>query len=337
MNIQEDQFASYKLLANALAPKKYSLAITSTSPTVVTLSRPDGMKWKTRAANITYPFNDQRVKDISIDKGRAYKLVEKLGFPIPYTETVSGDLDDELATRMLSAYPLLIVKPSDSSLSRGLTLNIDTKVKLYKAIKNAQLVSPSVLIQEQVKGEEIRFAVINGRVEAALLRRTARVVGNGVSTIEELIKQENETRKTLKFEYISYPQLDDTIVDQSLLNSQVVPRDKEVIELSHSTMIRGGCSVYNVLDEVDESYKKIVEKIAADISAGFVVVDMFCQKYKTAATRGNYWFIEFNSAPVLKLFYGCRDAKHFDIVTRLADLIDETLASEDVDKSSKLC
>lgn len=325
MDVVKDQYASSKLLAKALEKKGYVTFFDSNSRTLECKS-PDGAIWKTKAAHITYPFNSDKVRRYSINKNLGYELARENGFSTPFTVHLDeGEILDEDAQTLLDRFGSLIVKPNNLSLSKGLTLDIKTPAQLQAAIKYARTFSPSVIIQQQVTGEEIRFAVLDGKVRAALLRQTAQVVGDGQSTIAELIEQENKVREKLVFEYISYPQLSAAIIDESILTDQRVPANGEVVKLGRSTMIRGGCSVYNVLDQVDSSYVEHVEALVAKLGAGFTVVDVFCKDYTQPASTSNHWLIEFNSAPVLKLFYGCRDGKHFDVVPLLADMIDRQL------------
>jgi cyanophycin synthetase len=322
MTVQDDQFASFKLLDIVLQAKGYHMSVDTDEPLVVTYKNPAGKSWTTRASHITYPFNSEYVRDISINKQKAYDFAAQHGFSIPYSKTVETELADSEGLELLATYGKLIVKPSDSSLGRGLTLNITTLPELKEAIKKAQEVSRTVLVQQQVEGEELRFVVVGGKVEAVLLRQTARVVGDGSSTIAELIAAENDLRREIKLERIEYPLLSEALVDKAVLTSSRVPVSGEIVELNRSTMVRGGASIYNMFSEVHKTYIDKVEALTQKLGAGFIVADVFCRDYKQPADDQNYWLIEFNTAPVLKLCYACRDGRQFDVVTRLADQID---------------
>ena len=317
-----DKNATYKLFAKALEQKGYTTEVQEEHPMVVTYTSPHGMVWKTKAAHMTYPFNTNRVYDIALQKSASYRLAAEAGLSIPYTVSGADAVTDEKLQALLDRCETLVVKPADLFQSKGVTVNIGTLSKLKEVILYAQSFSSSILLQQQVGGEEVRFTVLNGKVKTVLLRRTARIVGDGNLSIAELIKKENEARSLLHFEYIDYPQLDDSLVDPATLHSDRIPAKDEVIELNRSTMIRNGCSIYNISAEVDESYIKLVEKLVMKLDAGFVVVDLFCLSYKDPATTNNYWFNELNTAPSVRLYYGSRDGRQFDIVGQLADMID---------------
>lgn len=293
----------------------------------VTYTSPSGKQWQTRAARIAYPCVSKEAAYTSLNKEVAYKFAHDHGVSIPATRYVKSNetLSDTEVSQMLATHTALIVKPSNASLSRGLTLKIRTSKALHAALTRARKVSPTVLIQEQVEGEEIRFVVMDGIVVSALLRQTARVVGDGVLTVAQLIERENEIRRELVFEHLTYPQLTEEIVPAEFFTSLHIPKKGEVVELNRATMIRNGCSVYDVIDEIDSSYRQLVEDLCRHMDTKFIVVDMFIRDYAQPRAKGNHWFIEFNAAPVLKLFYGCRNGKMFDIVPQLVKSIDATL------------
>lgn len=330
MDIIDDNNATYKLLKTELGKIGYkSTEHFEGGKLIVEFTSPSKKVWRINGAHIRYPFSDNKIRNLCIDKNLSNKFVESLGISIPHTKFLQKDdnLTVEDANGLLKKYKKLIVKPVDSTLSRGLTMNIVSAESLYDAIDFARQTSASVVIQEQVEGEEIRFVVMEGKVEAALLRRTARVVGDGKSSVAKLIEIENKAREKLTFKHIKYPPLSESIVDRILLgSSQILPKG-EVLELSRATMVRNGASVYDVFSQVDRSYINSVEKIVKELGAKFIVVDVFVKDFtkKQDDIDKNYWFIEFNTAPVMKLFYGCRDGKMFDILPKLTKLIDKHL------------
>jgi cyanophycin synthetase len=330
MYIKDDPYASYKLLRAEFIKKGYIV-----NEEIIDDHRyasyvsPQGETWRTSVATLSYPCISKDAYEISRHKELAYDYAQQRGVAVPYTRTVVGGeyLEQDEVQTLIDEYGKLIVKPSNASLSRGLTLNITTHEMLNDAIELARMTSSTVLIQEQVEGEEVRFTVIDGKVQAALLRQTPRVIGDGVSTVAQLIAAENEDRKGLRFEYVSYPQLDASIIDPNALHDTTILKVGEVLELNRATMIKNGCSVYDVLDQVDGSYVEMVESLVRDLPAKFIVADVFIKDYKTPKQEKNHWFIEFNTSPVLKLYYACRDGKMFDIVPKLADSIDKGLQS----------
>ena len=326
MGITSDAHASYKLLGRELGALGYTMSEEHDSNRLfVSYISPKGRIWRARAATIDYPFTSATVRALSKNKAEATKFVTLHGMHAPATIKVLGDeFDLKTVEKFLDRYGRVVVKPLNRSLSVGLTTDVTTSLQLQKAIKKAAKYSAEVLVQEQVFGEEVRFAVINGKVISALLRRTPRVVGDGVSTIAELIERENAERRKIDYTLVPYPQLTEELV-RSSVDVEKVPADGEIVELSRATMISRGCSVYDILSDIDESYIRLVESLVSDLDTGFIVVDIFIKNFREPASDDNYWFIEFNTSPVLKLFYSCRDGNMHDILPALAEAIDRKM------------
>ena len=331
MNITDDNGATYKLLANALKEKGYSYTISHKAgrPKVTYISQ-SGRCWSTPIPRIHYPFISGAVKDLSNDKNAAYEFAQATGIPVPATMYIRAgqQLDLSAIQKLVNAHAPLIVKPNDSAFSKGLSTNIHSVDEVVDAIEVARAVRQSdVLVQEQVSGEEVRFTIVHGKVVAALLRQTPRIIGDGRRSVRELIADENKARLALEFPYIHYPQLDTSIIDATFFTRTDVAKEGEIIELSRAAMIRDGCSIFNVLDNIHPSYIKEVERLTDSIDANFFIVDFLIEDYMQPAVSNNYWFLEFNVSPALRLYYACRDGRMVDIAPIVADLIDEHLSS----------
>ena len=92
----------------------------------------------------------------------------------------------------------VVVKPIDGGHGNGITVNVATRDDLIKAHHYAlehTSTFRSTIIQKQLVAEDlhdIRVAVINGAVVGAIERVPARVCGDGVHTVGELIAIENQ-------------------------------------------------------------------------------------------------------------------------------------------------
>ncbi len=317
--------ASIVLLREALTELGYDVhCFTCGKKYFTRFTSPQGNVWITSDARVVYPFASTAAKEISDNKNLAYELAGNLHILYPQTIVIDETTDVQTKYDMLKKSPL-VVKPVDGYASHGLTLDIVTAEQLDSGLQKAREYSPQVLIQQQVQGQEIRFAVLNGKVDGAVLRQTPRVVGDGVSTVAQLIASENTNRRNLQMPYLSYPLLEAPLISLEPDFQQRTPSNTEVVELGRSTMIRGGASVYDVTKQVHPSYTTTVERLAAEFGKGFVVVDLFVRDYTIQQTDDNYVFMECNMSPALKLFYSCRDGKHYDILKQLVPLIDESL------------
>jgi D-alanine-D-alanine ligase-like ATP-grasp enzyme len=283
-------------------------------------------------SGLPVPFPNMSARNISKDKILAieYARWNKVNTPDTFKVLTDEDFDEkfsEIANVIDLGQDKLIVKPLDSSLSRGLTLGIDNVDDFKNAIKKAREFSSDVVVQRQVSGTEVRFTVLWGEVKSAIVKQKAQVVGNGHSTTRELIDRENEERKKIDSPYLPYPQLDSTNIMREI-NYGDIPGAGEIIQLGDSSLVGQGASVYEMIDEIDSSYINIAHKLANHLGDGFIAVDVLIDDYTLPATSDNYNFLEFNLMPRLVMYYICRNRNsqnRYDISTDIAYYIDKVL------------
>lgn len=281
---------------------------------------PNGRVVLTRAKFYEYPFVSRMAKRISRDKVKSYAYASMNGVTVPSTLQTT---DLEEAKQFLETHKRLIVKPADLGGGQGLTVNITDEAQLNDAISKATFNGNTPLIQKQFIGEEVRFTAIGGKVRSAILRRTPRVVGDGKSTVAELIKQENKLRESLVFPTLSYPQLSEKLISEDFLSSDKVLSDGEILEFSKATMIRNGASFYGILEAVHPSYIQIAERLASQLNPQFLVIDLMIERWDAPATSDSYVFLEFNTLPALEIFTSLRGGDMPDVIALIADLLDK--------------
>lgn len=321
------RYIQAEMLAEALLKRHFSVERLSLGGETFFKFSKDGESWLTSGCKITYPFRGSAARSICSNKIASHDIASRIGIETPITRVVrQGSSQETEALNMLDEYDSLIVKPYDSRGSRGLTSNVKTESQLRSALDRSWKFSPVALVQEQFMGEELRFTVLDGEVVSALLRRTPRVVGDNKSNLRELITLEDKERRMITGSYVDYPLLEDIFTNVAKRRGDHVPSHDEVVELSNSTMISGGASVYEVLHKVHSTYIAAAARLASELGNGFFSVDLMIKDFTKPQSKGNYVFIEFNSSPSLRMYYSCRDGMHFDILSKLAQSIENKLA-----------
>lgn len=281
------------------------------------------------ATSVTYPFSSSVAKEIAKDKTKSYDLANYLNISTPSTSIVSkGTSDSSVIEKMLADNTSLIVKPYDSNHSNGVSRNLTSLNLVLEALDEAFSYSNKALIQRQYFGEEVRICVIDGVARAVLLREKPAVVGDGHSSVQELIETENRKRQEITNSLVPYPQLNQELVDSDLLHDGTIPEEGVHLELSQATLISKGASVYNVLTSIDPHYLSIAQKLAACLPARVVSVDLMIEDYKRYDGDDSYGLIEVNTGMSLTMFYSCRDGNHFPIIEEyIGPIIQEGLSN----------
>ncbi|MDP2155014.1 MAG: cyanophycin synthetase [Sulfuricella sp.] len=130
-------------------------------------------------------------ESISSDKDLTKKLLQACGVPVPEGRLVDGPEDAWEAAEEIGVP--VVVKPRDGNHGRGVSTELMTRAEVEAAYKLALDEGSDVIVERFVRGNEHRLLVVGGRLAAAARGESASVVGNGRSTLIELIDTQINT------------------------------------------------------------------------------------------------------------------------------------------------
>ena len=125
----------------------------------------------------------------STDKYLTKQLLELAGIPVPRGKLASS-VDEAFAAADALGYPLAM-KPYDSDLQTGVTLDIRSRDQIEPAYRHAGEHSAWVMIEQFAPGTEHRVVVVGDKISAVTQVEPPLVVGDGVSTIAQLVAEVN--------------------------------------------------------------------------------------------------------------------------------------------------
>ncbi len=140
---------------------------------------------------------------VTIKLARSKPLVLNLlaenGIPVPeHAEFSLGEMERGLEFLGSSPDPI-VIKPSQGTAGgEGVTTNVRTRSELRSASIFASLYGHVILAERQISGESYRLLYLDGKLLDAIRRRSPSVVGDGASSIRELISEENSRRSRLR-------------------------------------------------------------------------------------------------------------------------------------------
>ncbi|EOT33665.1 glutamate-cysteine ligase/gamma-glutamylcysteine synthetase [Enterococcus durans ATCC 6056] len=237
------------------------------------------------------------------------KILKEAGFRVPNGAEFTS-MEEAIKAYPRFAKQAFVIKPKSTNYGLGITIFKDgASLEDYQAgLAIAFSEDASVLVEEFMPGTEYRFFVINGEVQAILLRVPANVVGDGVRTVEELVAEKNldplrGTNHRAPLELIQLGELEQLMLkEQGLTVSSVPAKDKIVYLRENSNISTGGDSI-DVTDEFSEDYKQIavsaVEALGAKISGIDLIIpdkEVDPEKNPTA-----YGIIEANFNPAMHM------------------------------------
>ncbi|MBV6304051.1 cyanophycin synthetase [Candidimonas humi] len=125
---------------------------------------------------------------ISRDKDLTKRLLEDCGVPVPEGRMVDSAEDAWDAAQSIGLP--VVVKPCDGNHGRGVFTNLATQAEVETAYGIAVDEGSGVMVERFVEGDEHRLLVVGGRLVAAARGDIASVVGDGASTVRELVESQ---------------------------------------------------------------------------------------------------------------------------------------------------
>ena len=289
---------------------------------------PSGVSWLYKDKNGRMPFPYVGASAILNDKHLAAAFAREKNIRVPRTVKASDmirTVEDYRRVLGVSEFGSVVVKPTDATLSRGVSANVRTNEQLEIAMKKAREHSRNIIVQERIEGDEFRFLYVGARLSAVIHKAKLRIVGNGHDSVRTLMLDENRQRLELTGLRVRYPQLSLEAYQKNGVDLERVPHEGEIVQLDDTTLIECGASFYEVSDGVHESYKKIANTLANDFGGGYLAVDIIISDHTQPATENNYAFLEFNDIPAPMYFYACRNRPNVPVMKELVAYIDKVL------------
>ena len=260
---------------------------------------------------------------ITDDKYIAKQIMKENGLNVPNAILLKKNMDSNDIELILKPFynSKLVVKPRNTNYGTGITVfsKNATKSQILNAVKYAFNFDDNVLIEEYIKGMEYRFLVIDGKCLSVCHRRVASVVGNGKSTIKQLIEEKNKE----PWHYLTATpvKMDEPVVEflklQGYDYDTVLPENKRVFLRTNSNCSTGGESI-DMTETMPEYFKQVAEKAAKSFCAKICGVDIIIEDLK----KDNYSIIEINDNPGYSINEWPYEGKGQKIGTAILKLLD---------------
>jgi len=243
------------------------------------------------------PLDNDVVLRICGKKELVHRLLSNANIPIP--KYCLFDVHNfTLAKEFLNEHPKgVVVKPTDGYSGLGVTTHIYTVKQLQSAMILASLYSKSLMIEEQIVGENYRILVFKGKVLHAVKRKGVTVKGDGKSSISVLINNS-----------VMDPDIKFTLDKQGLTLKSIPNKDEMVLVRSLGAKYDGRKelrTIYNteVTDLLHASIVSLSCKAAKIVCAELVGVDIITTDISKPIENTNGIINELNTTPALHHHY----------------------------------
>ena len=227
---------------------------------------------------------------ISKDKNLTKKVLSFSGISVP-NGILSSKWNEVLDWIKVSKaiYPF-VVKPNEKALGTDVISYIDNQEELKKSFDIIVQKYGKVLVEEYFKGEDFRFFVLDYKIIAVVKRKRPSVVGDGKSTVIQLINKLDEKRP-IKISVDG--ELERIILKERVSLGSVLEKGKKLI-LRDNSNFRTGSILYNRTKEVHKKYCEIASLAAKVLNLRICGVDILTNDI---ANFSKYVVTETNSVP----------------------------------------
>ncbi|HEY9736510.1 MAG TPA: cyanophycin synthetase [Trichocoleus sp.] len=316
-------------------------ALGPSTETIVKEAEARGIPWsqiQTRAMiQLGYGVHQKRIQasltsqtgilgvELACDKEGTKQILRDAGVPVP-RGTVIYFLDElEDAVESVGGFPI-VIKPLDGNHGRGITINITTWQAAEDAYEAAREVSSGIIVERYYTGRDHRVLVVNGKVVAVAERVPAHVVGDGRSTIEELIEHTNQDprRGEGHDNLLTRIVVDRTtwqLLEQKGYTLDTVLPQGEICYLRATANLSTGGIAIDRTDEIHPHNIWLAERIAKIINLDIAGIDIVTSDISRPLREVDGVIVEVNAAPGLRMHFSPSEGIARNVAEPILDML----------------
>jgi cyanophycin synthetase len=262
--------------------------------------------------------------ELASDKEETNKILGALGLPVPRQELVQSADAAWRAARRLGGP--VVVKPYNGNHGRGITINIGEEADVRAAFEAAREHSRSVIVETYLAGDDHRLLVVNGDLVAATRRTPGHVVGDGKSTVAELVEVVNsDPRRGVGHEKVlTRLKLDreaELMLERAGYTTDSVPKDGEVVPLRSTANLSTGGTATDVTDIIHPDNRAMAERAVRAIGLDVGGVDFLTTNIAESYKSIGGGICEVNAAPGFRMHIAPSEGTPRDAAGPVIDML----------------
>ncbi|MFV3012689.1 cyanophycin synthetase [Clostridium botulinum] len=261
-----------------------------------------GIKGKTIEATICNSTSAVSV-DIACDKLLSKNILMDQCIPVAEGYKVKNYIDLLFKAEKLG-YPV-VLKPRFGNQGKGVVVNIKNQKELVNAYSIINKKFQDIMIEKYINGKDYRACVVDGKVVAVAQRIPPYIIGNGKSTIYELIKELNrdERRGDGHEKPLTKVKIDkdlkNNIYKEGYTLGYILPNGYK-LELRHNANLSTGGVAIDCTDLICNETREICERVAKAIGLNICGIDICCSDI-SKPLKENEGIMEVNAAPGIRM------------------------------------
>jgi cyanophycin synthetase len=249
-------------------------------------------------------FTSAIAESIAQDKEMTKLLLSAAGVPVPDGRSVSTADDAWKAAGEIGAP--VVIKPRDGNQGKGVAVNMKTEDEVKTAFAAAYEICDDVVVERYLPGQDYRLLVVGKQLIAAARRAPPEVIGDGVQTIGNLVRQVNldPLRGDGHASALTKIRIDNialaTLAKQGYTIDSVPPKGVPVALRNNANLSTGGTAT-DVTDDVHPEMAARAIEAAQMIGLDICGVDIVCENVIQTLEEQGGGVVEVNAAPGLRM------------------------------------
>lgn len=197
----------------------------------------------------------------------------------------------------------VVVKPIDAAKGLGVSVGVKNKKEIEQAIEKIETslkdsgmkTSGAFMIEKMVAGNDFRVLVLKDKVIACVERIPAHIIGDGKSSVSEIIKNFNQERPQ-NYELKIDSEVLGKLSENGLSLDSVLESGKR-IKLRENANISSGGKAEDKTATISDRFKEIAVKSASFLGLNYAGIDIMTKDIDSNNPDQEYFIIEVNGAP----------------------------------------
>ncbi len=215
----------------------------------------------------------------------AYKALN-----IPHPKSIVFEAALEAAVRsFLRKGQAYVCKPLDGTNGVGVRLDIRDFEAIRRYCEEFANLETTYLLEEQIKGEDLRIHAIGGEIVAACIREPAYVLGNGKATLEQLIKERRAVMRTQNpNNFLEIDSSTEALLAKQKIGLSDKPAIDQKVQLKAIANMAQGAFAIDVTDKIHPVYKQWVADLSTYLNTGYFGLDCMTTDYTKHPAEHGY-------------------------------------------------
>ncbi len=228
------------------------------------------------------------------DKVLTSRRLSSIGLRVPRQHTAG---DPQADAQFLKECGAIVVKPALGEQGKGISVDVRTEEHMAEAIERAAREGGHVVLEELCPGQDLRIVVIGYKVVAAAIRKAAEVIGDGTSTVAQLIERQSARRAAATGGESRIPvdaETERCLAGQGLTYDSVL-ENGQAVQVRKTANLHTGGTIHDVTAELHPVLRDAAETAARALRIPVVGLDFLVP----SPDSDQYVIIEANERPGL--------------------------------------